>query len=182
MPAPLTLWLVVLAAAFVVQALGWAWVAAGLRRVRADAALLTGVDPAPLADSVDEAEETHEAGGLPISVIVAARDEAERLPALLRSLAAQTHRPFEVVVVDDRSADATAETVRRWAGRFPVPAAAGDGRGGRAGRRPGSRPKSTRSSAAPMPPPTPAWPSPTPTAAPAPSGWRRWPGGPPSAR
>ena len=114
MPAPLTLWLVVLAAAFVVQVLGWAWVAAGLRRVRADAALASDA----LAETAGEDDVV---GGLPISVVVAAHDEAERLPALLRSLAAQTHRPFEVVVVDDRSTDATADTVGQWARRFPVP-------------------------------------------------------------
>ena len=109
MPAPLTLWLAVLGVAFAIQVLGWAWVAAGLRRVRADAAALA------------DAGETSEPDAVPISVVVAARDEAGRLPALLRALAAQTHRPFEVVVVDDRSTDATAETVDQWARRFPVP-------------------------------------------------------------
>ena len=126
MPAPLTLWLAVLAAAFAVQALGWAWVAAGLRRVRADAGLAGAscadlpVVPGGLAEPTDEGP-ARSGSGLPISVVVAARDEAERLPALLRALAAQTHRPFEVVVVDDRSADATADTVHQWARRFPVP-------------------------------------------------------------
>ena len=122
MPAPLTLWLAVLGVAFAIQVLGWAWVAAGLRRVRADAAALADValadvDPGGAADVTDEAG----GRGLAVSVVVAARDEAGRLPALLRALAAQTHRPFEVVVVDDRSTDATAETVDQWARRFPVP-------------------------------------------------------------
>ncbi len=111
MLTPPTVWFVALAAAFVVQSLGWAWVAAGLRRVRADAAL---------ADAVGEAGED-EPSALALSVVVAAHDEVERLPALLDALSAQTHRPFEVVVVDDRSADATAETVRQRAARFPVP-------------------------------------------------------------
>lgn len=47
----------------------------------------------------------------PVSVVVAARDEAKRLPALLAALAAQTHPVFEVVVVDDASEDATAALV-----------------------------------------------------------------------
>ena len=47
-------------------------------------------------------------GPLAVAVVVPARDEAETLPVLLASLAAQ-HRPAaEVVVVDDGSADATA--------------------------------------------------------------------------
>ncbi len=47
--------------------------------------------------------------GLAVSVVVATRDRADRLPALLGALAAQTlpRERFEVVVVDDGSADAT---------------------------------------------------------------------------
>ncbi|WP_420455150.1 glycosyltransferase [Rubrivirga sp.] len=96
--------LAVLVVAFVVQCAGWAWVGAGLRRVR-EAAPLDGPAGAPV----------------PISVVVAAHDEAERLPGLLDALAAQTHRPFEVVVVDDRSTDATAQRVTWRAQDFPVP-------------------------------------------------------------
>ena len=46
---------------------------------------------------------------LPISVIVPARDEAERLPALLASLAAQRYPAAELIVVDDESRDGTAD-------------------------------------------------------------------------
>ena len=112
--------LAVLVVAFVVQALAWAWVGAGLRRVR-DAA------PGPLADAAGERSEGGGAGAregpgaLPLSVVVAARDEAQRLPGLLVALAAQTHRPFEVVVVDDRSADGTAALAEDTATSFPVP-------------------------------------------------------------
>ena len=116
-----TFWFTVLAVAFVVQCLGWAWVGAGLRRVREAA---PDDAPAPLADGEHptEADANDDAGpGLPISVVVAARDEAERLPALLDALAAQTHRPFEVVVVDDRSTDRTAPLVAWRAQDFPVP-------------------------------------------------------------
>lgn len=87
--------------AFAVQALCWAGVAAGVRRA--------------LAESPGEGAP----GSLPVSVVVAAHNEAARLPALLDALAAQTHRPAEVVVVDDRSTDGTAEIAaqraRQWA-------------------------------------------------------------------
>ena len=99
--------------AFVVQALAWACVAAGLRRTR-----LGGEDVGP-EEGGPEAEPVR------FSVVVAAHDEAARLPALLDALGAQTHRlgdgtpAFEVVVVDDRSTDGTAALVearaRRWA-------------------------------------------------------------------
>jgi glycosyltransferase involved in cell wall biosynthesis len=46
---------------------------------------------------------------LRITVVVPALDEAERLPRCLASLAAQTRPPDEVVVVDNGSADATAD-------------------------------------------------------------------------
>lgn len=66
-------------------------------------------DPAPL----DPLAPT-----LTISVVVAARDEANVLPQLVADVAAQDHRDrggrprFELVVVDDRSTDGTAEAVR----------------------------------------------------------------------
>ena len=43
-----------------------------------------------------------------VGVVIPARDEATRLPALLTSLARQSPAPDQVVVVDDQSADATA--------------------------------------------------------------------------
>ncbi|WP_282944159.1 glycosyltransferase family A protein [Cellulomonas endometrii] len=46
---------------------------------------------------------------LRITVVVPALDEAQRLPRCLASLAAQTRPPDEVVVVDNGSADATAD-------------------------------------------------------------------------
>ncbi|MEM1041445.1 MAG: glycosyltransferase [Bacteroidota bacterium] len=51
----------------------------------------------------------------PASVVVAARDEEERLPDLLAALAAQTHPDFEVLVVDDASEDRTAALVEEKA-------------------------------------------------------------------
>lgn len=95
---------IALALCCLAQAVAWAWLGIGLRRERED------VPP-----------ETAEGGGLPISVVVAAHDEADRIGALLDALAAQTHGAFEVIVVDDRSTDATAEIVRQRAEGFPVP-------------------------------------------------------------
>ena len=100
-------WFALLAAAAAVQALGWAWAGAGLRRAQEDG---------PEAD----APLPHPAP-LRMSVVVAARDEAGRLPALLDALGRQHYdgadgRPaFEVVVVDDRSADGTAGLVEKRA-------------------------------------------------------------------
>ncbi len=47
-----------------------------------------------------------------VSVVVAARNEAERLPTLLRALASQKHPKWEVIVVDDYSSDGTADAAR----------------------------------------------------------------------
>ncbi len=60
-----------------------------------------------------------EAASAPLSVIVAARDEAARLPTLLQALAQQTHPHFEVVLVDDGSTDATVQIVRDWQRQHP---------------------------------------------------------------
>ena len=51
-----------------------------------------------------------------VSVVVAARNEAERIGPLLKALAAQDHPrdKFEVLVVDDHSEDGTAEAVNQW--------------------------------------------------------------------
>lgn len=51
---------------------------------------------------------------VPLSVVVPARNEAERLPRLLASLAAQTRPAGRIVVVDDASDDETAEVARRY--------------------------------------------------------------------
>ncbi|MCG3203592.1 MAG: 4,4'-diaponeurosporenoate glycosyltransferase [Elusimicrobia bacterium] len=45
----------------------------------------------------------------PISVIIPARNEAERLPTLLASLQQQSIQPDEIIVVDDQSSDRTAQ-------------------------------------------------------------------------
>lgn len=64
-------------------------------------------------------------GGGDLAVIVPARNEERSLPVLLRSLAAQSPPPAEMVVVDDTSEDATATVAREWGARVvgpgPVP-------------------------------------------------------------
>jgi 4,4'-diaponeurosporenoate glycosyltransferase len=50
------------------------------------------------------------------SVIVPARDEREALPSLLGDLQGQTTHPRQVIVVDDRSSDGTAEVAASFAG------------------------------------------------------------------
>jgi len=47
------------------------------------------------------------------SVIVPARNEAVNIERCVRSILATEYRPFEVIVVDDRSSDATPEIVER---------------------------------------------------------------------
>lgn len=56
-----------------------------------------------------------QAGAVRCSVIVAARDEAGRVEATVRHLLAQRHVALEVIVVDDRSIDGTADILRRLA-------------------------------------------------------------------
>ncbi len=47
----------------------------------------------------------------PISVVVAARNEEDCLPDLIASLDAQSHRQFELVIVDDASDDETSRII-----------------------------------------------------------------------
>lgn len=53
----------------------------------------------------------------PVSVVVPARNEADRIDACLAALTASTYPAFDVTVVDDFSDDATAERVAAWAER-----------------------------------------------------------------
>ena len=61
-----------------------------------------------------------------VSVIVPAKDEEANIGAALETLLAQDYPHLEVIVVDDRSTDGTAEVVRRVAAQHP--AEARDGR------------------------------------------------------
>ena len=64
-------------------------------------------------------------GGVPavqplISVLIPARDEAERIGACLDGLAGQSYRNFELWVGDDHSVDGTAAIVRSYAAQLPA--------------------------------------------------------------
>jgi chlorobactene glucosyltransferase len=53
--------------------------------------------------------------GIPVTVIVPARNEAGTIETVVRSILGSVYRPVELLVVDDRSTDATAATVERLA-------------------------------------------------------------------
>ncbi len=56
-----------------------------------------------------------------VSILIAARNEAEHLPACLHSLVAQNYptEKIEVLIGDDRSSDATPEIAQSFAQRYP---------------------------------------------------------------
>jgi glycosyltransferase involved in cell wall biosynthesis len=56
-----------------------------------------------------------------VSVIVTTYDRTDALDAVLRALARQTDRNFEIIVADDGSRPQTAQVVARWRSRLPVP-------------------------------------------------------------
>jgi glycosyltransferase involved in cell wall biosynthesis len=51
-----------------------------------------------------------------ISVVIPAYNEEKHLPGLLESLALQTYKPYEIIVVDNRSTDKTAEVAHTFPG------------------------------------------------------------------
>ena len=53
-----------------------------------------------------------------MSVIVTTYNREDALAAVLRALARQTDAHFEVIVADDGSGPATAETIKRWSSHF----------------------------------------------------------------
>ena len=56
-----------------------------------------------------------------ISIIVTTHEREDALDAVLRSLARQTDRDFEVVVADDGSGPATAALIAQWKEKFGAP-------------------------------------------------------------
>jgi len=105
LPTLLDAWLWLTGAAWTLAAVGWL---AGLRTVRL---LPTGADRA--ARSAGEPAPS-------ISVVVAARDEAERIETTVRRLLAQRDVRLELIVVDDRSGDGTTPVLARLAAAHPA--------------------------------------------------------------
>jgi chlorobactene glucosyltransferase len=59
------------------------------------------------------------ASGRLVSVIIPARNERDTIETVVRSVLASTYRPFELLVVDDRSSDDTAAILARLAAEDP---------------------------------------------------------------
>jgi chlorobactene glucosyltransferase len=57
--------------------------------------------------------------GTPVTVIIPARNESDTIETVVRSILASAYRPFELIVVDDRSTDDTAAVVERLAAGEP---------------------------------------------------------------
>jgi len=88
-------YLALFTAALTIQLAYWIVLGIGFSRVRKNQPQETGGSPEDL----------------PISVIVAARNEEQRLPKLLDKLELQTYGSFEVVIADDGSTDGTTELI-----------------------------------------------------------------------
>ena len=77
-------------------ALPWAAPFLGMPRLASNTPNLTEVEPED---------------GVPLSVIIPARNESAQIGTVVRSVLASSYRPLEVLVVDDRSTDDTAAQV-----------------------------------------------------------------------
>lgn len=106
-------------------ALQWAVLALCASMLLTHGALAVGVLAARLRDRRDETRRRRRPSARrhapPVSVVVAAMNEQQALPRLLASLAAQTTGHFELVLVDDRSTDATAAIMERHRAAAPYP-------------------------------------------------------------
>ncbi len=68
-----------------------------------------------LANNRPSISEAPAVTGTLVSVIIPARNEADTIETVVRSVLASTYRPLELLVVDDRSTDGTAAIVERLA-------------------------------------------------------------------
>ena len=111
----------------VAGALQWAVLALCASMLLTHGALAVGVVRARLCDRRDPAARGETPAAFerrdapPVSVVVAAMNEEQALPRLLDSLAAQTSTAFELVLVDDRSSDATAAIMEAHRAAAPYP-------------------------------------------------------------
>ena len=69
----------------------------------------------PSLGALMASHQTRAGGEVRCSIVIAARDEAARIEGTVRHLLAQTGVAVEIIVVDDRSTDATGEILRRLA-------------------------------------------------------------------
>jgi 4,4'-diaponeurosporenoate glycosyltransferase len=81
--------------------------------------LLWRLQPLPLIDLASGTDSAPERPGF--AIVIPARNEADALPYLLPTLAAQLRSGDELVVVDDHSTDATAEVAARLGARVATP-------------------------------------------------------------
>ncbi len=66
----------------------------------------------PLAKRSPDLAHVPPADGIPVSIIIPARNESAIIETVVRSILASQYAPFELLVVDDRSTDDTAALVR----------------------------------------------------------------------
>lgn len=69
--------------------------------------------------------------GTSVSIVIPARNEAQNLPPLLKSISAQNCQPGEVIVVDDDSSDGTGEIARQHGARVVASRPLPEGWGGK---------------------------------------------------
>lgn len=68
-----------------------------------------------LADTRPSLSDVPPVEGTPVTIVIPARNESETIETVVRSILASSYRPFELLVVDDRSTDDTAAVVERLA-------------------------------------------------------------------
>ena len=68
-----------------------------------------------LANTRPNLSDTPGVTGIPVSVVIPARNESATIETVVRSVLGSSYRPLELLVVDDRSTDDTAAVVERLA-------------------------------------------------------------------